>query len=459
MRQFKESTKARWEDLLPGGIWNSYAERMSEDLATIAHKSKLSLVKIKGLKDPEVVKWVAEFPGVRPHDDRKLRVIGSLYDPAGGIHFDVYGSVIPNKYVFVGEEFNQEMTTEEFMSYVEHARSVKSLGKPIKESRWTRFASTDEQEEAITALERALKKKRLAISGGTTIGRSPQGVVLDVKYQDNAFYISPLPNENTEEVNIDVSGTIFPASEVDKAVEHYISLQKQQSESVVTESGNKPEDWYLFVVDHDERGEFKAHVEDYQGNTVFEFDYPNNEYDEDGEIVVWDSFFEDGWVRSTSDSDGWKDYLVNQGILNPSDNLTTDEDEFQERVDSALELTDSKGANMKDAENKFNESVDEFEESEQKAKNESFIQRRPAQRIQESRMSTSSDTQVVVFEAEDGLVAKAFSEGGLNDVDPATLRVYNENGVVLKEYKFGFDGKAKTTINEMCKEHGFSRVK
>ena len=59
----------------------------------------------------------------------------------------------------------------------------------VSESRWTRLASTDEQEEAIAKLERLLSKLGKPIVGGTTVGKHPQGVVLDLTHQGGEISI------------------------------------------------------------------------------------------------------------------------------------------------------------------------------------------------------------------------------------------------------------------------------
>lgn len=70
----------------------------------------------------------------------------------------------------------------------------------------------------------------------------------------------------------------------------------------------------LFVVDLDERGSFKAHVEDAQlGNVVFELSNENPDTgwpDEDGLWLV-----NDGFMRHTRDVDGLHEYLVQAGLV------------------------------------------------------------------------------------------------------------------------------------------------
>ncbi len=59
----------------------------------------------------------------------------------------------------------------------------------ITESHFTRLSSTDEQEEAIRALEKTLRACGKSLVGGTTIGKSPQTVVLDLTHQGSEIYV------------------------------------------------------------------------------------------------------------------------------------------------------------------------------------------------------------------------------------------------------------------------------
>ncbi len=56
-------------------------------------------------------------------------------------------------------------------------------------STMTRAASTDSQERAITKVEAWAKANDIQLSFGTTIGKHPQTVILDEKFQDGAVYI------------------------------------------------------------------------------------------------------------------------------------------------------------------------------------------------------------------------------------------------------------------------------
>jgi regulation of enolase protein 1 (concanavalin A-like superfamily) len=69
------------------------------------------------------------------------------------------------------------------------------------------------------------------------------------------------------------------------------------------------------IVDLDERGWFKAHVEDQDGKIVFEF---SNE-DETGwpsEDGLW--LVEAGFMRHVRDADGLLEYLKDVGIAKPT---------------------------------------------------------------------------------------------------------------------------------------------
>ena len=56
-------------------------------------------------------------------------------------------------------------------------------------SQLTRLASTNSQENSITAVERAFKKAHLPTMGFTTIGKSPQTVIIDIQHQDSKIYV------------------------------------------------------------------------------------------------------------------------------------------------------------------------------------------------------------------------------------------------------------------------------
>jgi len=56
---------------------------------------------------------------------------------------------------------------------------------------YTRWASTDKQEDSIKKVEKWCKKAGLRIFGGTTIGKHPQTVILDLKHRGSNVYIYP----------------------------------------------------------------------------------------------------------------------------------------------------------------------------------------------------------------------------------------------------------------------------
>jgi len=55
---------------------------------------------------------------------------------------------------------------------------------------WTRAASTDEQERAIKKVENWVIQIGKRIVGGTTIGKSPQTVILDLTYHGSEIYVN-----------------------------------------------------------------------------------------------------------------------------------------------------------------------------------------------------------------------------------------------------------------------------
>jgi len=76
---------------------------------------------------------------------------------------------------------------------------------------------------------------------------------------------------------------------------------------------------FLFVVDLDERGEFRAHVEAEDGTTVYEL-----QSDPDGELHE----IEDGVMEDKDDLDGLEEHLQNLKIIPKHSRITDDEGEF-----------------------------------------------------------------------------------------------------------------------------------
>ncbi|ACK78492.1 hypothetical protein RU820_06105 [Acidithiobacillus ferrooxidans] len=70
----------------------------------------------------------------------------------------------------------------------------------------------------------------------------------------------------------------------------------------------------LMTVDLDERGVFKAHVDDMDGNTILTM---SNEEEEDGEL----SFVRDGFIKHPRDTDGLLVYLKEMGMAPESASL------------------------------------------------------------------------------------------------------------------------------------------
>lgn len=60
----------------------------------------------------------------------------------------------------------------------------------INESNWTRLAQTDKQESAIAVIEKWLKDLGKSVVGGTTIGKHPQTVILDLKHHGSEIRVN-----------------------------------------------------------------------------------------------------------------------------------------------------------------------------------------------------------------------------------------------------------------------------
>jgi hypothetical protein len=97
---------------------------------------------------------------------------------------------------------------------------------------------------------------------------------------------------------------------------------------------------YKYVIDLDERGQFKAHVEDHGGKTVWEVSYP--EYyqdDETGEEMENSTIFDDGYMKNTEDVEGLENYLKQVGTMPQEAELKSEED-FEENDDDEDEFAE-----------------------------------------------------------------------------------------------------------------------
>ena len=70
----------------------------------------------------------------------------------------------------------------------------------------------------------------------------------------------------------------------------------------------------VLVVDIDERGWFKAHVDNQNSKTVFEFSNEDEETGWPSEEGLW--LVEDGFMKHGRDAAGLLDYLMSLGIAN-----------------------------------------------------------------------------------------------------------------------------------------------
>ena len=74
-----------------------------------------------------------------------------------------------------------------------------------------------------------------------------------------------------------------------------------------------------YVIDLDERGWFKGHVEDQIGKTVFEFSNEDEETGWPSEDGLW--LIEDGFMRHGHDVAGLHEYLKLIGIAKPNSTM------------------------------------------------------------------------------------------------------------------------------------------
>lgn len=75
-----------------------------------------------------------------------------------------------------------------------------------------------------------------------------------------------------------------------------------------------------YVVDLDERGSFKAHVEDSNGKEIYTLS--NEEQDEDGSVNcggLW--LVAAGYMKHSKDSSGLHEYLIEMGVVLPYSTL------------------------------------------------------------------------------------------------------------------------------------------
>lgn len=83
-----------------------------------------------------------------------------------------------------------EFTEDELKELEDYFLSKeKKYSEFLNESTLTRYCDTDAQEESIKKIERAANALGIKLRVGTKIGKYPQTVILDYRYQDNAIYI------------------------------------------------------------------------------------------------------------------------------------------------------------------------------------------------------------------------------------------------------------------------------
>ena len=113
----------------------------------------------------------------------------------------------------------------------------------ILESNFSRLAQTDEQENAISTIEKWLKKLGKHVTGGDTIGKHPQTVILDLKHHGSEIYV----NTNGFEDKESASGSTYPGVTVYGVhipTDEDFDLFKKTIEKAVTANENESsDDW------------------------------------------------------------------------------------------------------------------------------------------------------------------------------------------------------------------------
>jgi hypothetical protein len=138
---------------------------------------------------------------------------------------------------------------------------------------------------------------------------------------EGSIYNPRLPLEGEEKQKYDPYTSL---SENRKLYDAYYKINKD----TMAKGGSvgKP---FLYVVDKDERGEFSFHVEDTEGNEVYEYVFDGSDEDQV-------SIFEDGFMNHTEDIVGLTKYMKDLGIIGEDDYITDDEQEIEEYKEESM---------------------------------------------------------------------------------------------------------------------------
>lgn len=109
--------------------------------------------------------------------------------------------------------------------------NIESKNGSVNESLASRQADTDAQEKSIKAIENTLDSLGIKVHYGTKIGKYPQTVILDIKYQDNAIYII---SNGKVLINGDYEGEVNPKDK--EAVKQMLIEYEFIDDDSVTES-------------------------------------------------------------------------------------------------------------------------------------------------------------------------------------------------------------------------------
>ena len=129
----------------------------------------------------------------------------------------------------IADEMDEETTDvkkqADWMKRVIDQLRVKEgkIKEKVVESRFSRYASTDEQEELIVGLEKTLKELDRPVVGATTIGKSPQTVILDLTYQGSEIYVNAEDEDYGRDAGVTINdieiSDVTDADEVARAIE------------------------------------------------------------------------------------------------------------------------------------------------------------------------------------------------------------------------------------------------
>jgi hypothetical protein len=116
------------------------------------------------------------------------------------------------------------------MSLEKDITNLKESFSKINESRYSRHAQTDEQEELITQLEQTLSQLGKRIVGVITIGKFPQTVILDLTYNGAEIYVNASNPDRDRKASVKINNVEVDPSDVE-SVKSAITSKGETDES------------------------------------------------------------------------------------------------------------------------------------------------------------------------------------------------------------------------------------